>query len=97
MIIEVDDKTGRATTYKSVMEFASSHSDDFNEYYKHKYTPKIQVELTNLQILQDLLPKGTSPIKKIYAHRNYIVVKCENKESYSLKRIGEYPYFQFWN
>lgn len=95
MIIEVDDKTGRATTYKSVMEFASIHSDVFDEYYKHKYTPKIQVNVFNIQILQNLLPEGTSPIKKIHEHSNYIVVNCENGEIHSLNRIGEYSYFKF--
>lgn len=95
MIIEVDDKTGLATTYKSVMEFARNHKEELEDHYKKRFTPKIQVEVNNIQILQDLLPEGTSPIKKIHEHRNYIVVNCEKGEIHSLDRCGEYPYFKF--
>lgn len=96
MIIEVDNKTGLATTYKSVMEFARNHKEELEEHYKKRYTPKIQVEVNNIQKLQDLLPEGTSPIKKIYEHTKYIVVNCENGEIHSLDRCGEYPYFKFY-
>lgn len=96
MIIEVDDKTGLATTYKSVMEFARNHKEELEDRYKKRFTPEIQVEVNNIQLLQDLLPEGTSPIKKIHEHRNYIVVNCENGEIHSLDRSGEYPYFKFY-
>ena len=95
MIIEVDDKTGLATTYKSVFEFAREHSQELDEHYKKKYLPKVEVSLWNLSLIQDLLPEGTSPIKKIHEHRNYIVVNCEKGEIHSLDRCGEYPYFKF--
>ena len=96
MIIEVDDKTGLATTYKSVLEFARVHSQELDEHYKKKYLPKVEVSLWNLSLIQDLLPKDTSPIKKIITHTDYIVVNCENGEIYSLVRIGKHPYFKFY-
>ena len=96
MIIEVDDKTGLATTYKSVLDFARVHNQELDEHYKKKYRPKVEVNLWNLSLIQDLLPKGTSPIKKINAHPSYIVVNCENGEIHSLDRIGERPYFKFY-
>lgn len=101
MIIEVDDKTGIATTYKSVLEFAREHRQDFDEqykkkYHKKKYLPKVEVDLWNLSLIQDLLPKDTSSIKKIITHTDYIVVNCENGEIYSLVRIGEHPYFKLY-
>ena len=96
MIIEVDDKTGIATTYKSVSQFAREHRQDFDKQYKKKYLPKVEVDLWNLSLIQDLLPKDTSPIKKIITHTDYIVVNCENGEIYSLVRIGEHPYFKLY-
>ena len=96
MIIEVDDKTGLATTYKSVFEFAREHSQELDEHYKKKYLPKVEVDLWNLPMIQELLPEGTSPIKKIITHADYIVVNCENGEIYSLVRIGEHPYFKLY-
>ena len=96
MIIEVDDKTGLATTYKSVLDFAKVHNQELDEHYKKKYLPKVEVSLWNLSLIQDLLPKGTSPIKKIITHTDYIVVNCENREIYSLVRIGKHPYFKLY-
>lgn len=96
MIIEVDDKTGFATTYRSVFEFAREHNQELDEHYKKKYLPKVEVSLWNLPLIQDLLPEGTSPIKKIIAHLSYIVVNCENDEVHSLDRIGERPYFKLY-
>lgn len=96
MIIEVDDKTGLATTYKSVLDFARVYNQELDEHYKKKYLPKVEVSLWNLSLIQDLLPKGTSPIKKIITHTDYIVVNCENGEIYSLVRIGKHPYFKFY-
>lgn len=96
MIIEVDDKTGLATTYKSVFEFAREHSKELDGHYKKKYLPKVEVDLWNLSLIQDLLPEGTSPIKKITTHLGYIVVNCENGEVHSLDRIGERPYFKLY-
>ena len=96
MIIEVDEKTGIATTYKSVSQFARVHRQDFDEQYKKKYLPKVEVDVWNLSLIQDLLPVGTSPIKKIITHPSYIVVNCENGEVHSLDRIGERPYFKFY-
>lgn len=82
MIIEVDDKTGFATTYRSVFEFAREHNQELDEHYKKKYLPKVEVSLWNLPLIQDLLPEGTSPIKKIIAHTDYIVLNYENGEIY---------------
>lgn len=82
MIIEVDDKTGLATTYRSVLEFAKVHNQELAEYYKKKYCPNVKVDLCNLPIIQDLLPKGMSPIKKIITHTDYIVLNYENGEIY---------------
>lgn len=82
MIIEVDDKTGLATTYRSVFEFAREHSQELDEHYKEKYLPKVEVSLWNLPLIQDLLPEGTSPIKKIITHTDYIVLNYENGEIY---------------
>ena len=96
MIIEVDDKTGLATTYKSVLDFARVYNQELDEHYKKKYLPKVEVNLWNLSLIQDLLPKGTSSIKKIITHTDYIVVNCENGEIYSLVRIGKHPYFKFY-
>lgn len=96
MIIEVDENTGLATTYKSIFEFAREHSQELDEQYKKKYLPKVEVDLWNLPMIQELLPEGTSPIKKIIAHPSYIVVNCENGEVHSLDRIGERPYFKFY-
>ena len=96
MIIEVDDKTGIATTYRSVMEFARNHSQELDGHDKKKYLPKVEVDVWNLSLIQDLLPEGTSPIKKIITHPSYIVVNCENGEVHSLDRIGERPYFKFY-
>ena len=96
MIIEVDDKTGLATTYKSVFEFAREHSEELDEHYKKKYLPKVEVDLWNLPLIQELLPEGTSPIKRIITHPSYIVVNCEKGEVHSLDRIGERPYFKFY-
>lgn len=95
MIIEVNDITGLATTYRSVTDFAREHSQELDEHYKKKYLPKVEVSLWNLPLIQDLLPEGTSPIKKIITHCNYIVVNCENGEIHSLDRIGERPFFKF--
>ena len=96
MIIEVDDKAGLATTYKSVTDFAREHSQELDEHYKKKYLPKVEVDLWNLSLIQELLPEDTSPIKKITSHNSCIVVKCENGEVHSLERIGERPYFKFY-
>ena len=96
MIIEVDDKTGLATTYRSVTDFAREHRQELDEHYKKKYLPKVEVDVWNLSLIQDLLPKGTSSIKKIITHTDYIVVNCENGEIYSLVRIGKHPYFKFY-
>ena len=96
MIIEVDDKTGLATTYRSVLEFARVHNQELDDHYKKKYCPNVKVDLCNLPLIQDLLPEGTSPIKKIITHTDYIVVNCENGEIYSLVRIGKHPYFKFY-
>ena len=96
MIIEVDDKTGLATTYRSVTDFTREHSQELDEHYKKKYFPKVEIDLWNLSLIQDLLPEGTSPIKKIITHRDYIVVNCENGEIHSLDRIGERPYFKLY-
>ena len=82
MIIEVDDKTGLATTYKSVLDFARVYNQELDEHYKKKYLPKVEVSLWNLSLIQDLLPKGTSPIKKIITHTDYIVLNYENGEIY---------------
>lgn len=82
MIIEVDDKTGFATTYRSVFEFAKVHNQELDEYYKKKYCPNVKVDLCNLPIIQDLLPKCMSPIKKIITHTDYIVLNYENGEIY---------------
>lgn len=82
MIIEVDDKTGLATTYRSVLEFAKVHNQELDEYYKKKYCPNVKVDLCNLPLIQDLLPEGTSPIKKIITHTDYIVLNYENGEIY---------------
>ena len=86
MIIEVDDKTGLATTYRSVLEFAKVHNQELDEYYKKKYCPNVKVDLCNLPLIQDLLPEGTSPIKKIITHTDYIVRNYENGESYYYER-----------
>ena len=94
--IEVDEKTGLATTYKSVFEFAREHSQELDEHYKKKYLPKVEVDSWNLSLIQDLLPKGSAPIKKIITHTDYIVVNCENGEIYSLVRISKHPYFKFY-
>lgn len=80
MIIEVDDKTGFATTYRSVLEFAKVHNQELDEYYKKKYCPNVKIDLCNLPLNQDLLPEGTSPIKKIITHTDYIVLNYENGE-----------------
>ena len=96
MIIEVDEKTGLATTYRSVTDFAREHRQELDEHYKKKYSPKVEVDVWNLSLIQDLLPVGTSPIKKIITHPSYIVVNCENGEVHSLDRIGERPYFKFY-
>ena len=96
MIIEVDDKTGLATTYKSIFEFAREHSKELDEQYKKKYLPKVEVDLWNLPMIQEFLPEGTSSIKKIITHPSYIVVNCEKGEVHSLDRIGERPYFKFY-
>ena len=96
MIIEVDDKTGLATTYKSVLDFARVYNQELDEHYKKKYLPKVEVSLWNLPLIQELLPEGTAPIKKIIAHPSYIVINCENGEVHSLDRIGERPYFKFY-
>lgn len=96
MIIEVDDKTGLATTYSSVFEFAREHSQELDDHYKKKYLPKVKVSLWNLSLIQDLLPEGTSPIKKIITHPSYIVVNCENGEVHSFDRIGERLYFKLY-
>ena len=82
MIIEVDDKTGLATTYRSVLEFAKVHNQELDEHYKKKYCPNVKVDLCNLPIIQDLLPKDMSPIKKIITHTDYIVLNYENGEIY---------------
>lgn len=82
MIIEVDDKTGFATTYRSVLEFAKVHNQELDEYYKKKYCPNVKVDLCNLPIIRDLLPKDMSPIKKIITHTDYIVLNYENGEIY---------------
>lgn len=82
MIIEVDDKTGLATTYRSVFEFAKVHNQELDEYYKKKYCPNVKDDLCNLPIIQDLLPKDMSPIKKIITHTDYIVLNYENGEIY---------------
>ena len=82
MIIEVDDKTGLATTYRSVLEFAKVHNQELDEHYKKKYCPNVKVDLCNLPIIQDLLPKDMSPIKKIITHTDYIVLNYENGEMY---------------
>ena len=96
MIIEVNDITGVATTYKSVSEFAREHSQELDEHYKKKYLPKVEVDLWNLPLIQELLPEGTSPIKRIITHPSYLVVNCENGEVHSLDRIGERPHFKFY-
>ena len=80
MIIEVDDKTGLATTYRSVLEFAKVHNQELDEHYKKKYCLNVKVDLCNLPLIQDLLPEGMSPIKKIITHTDYIVLNCENDE-----------------
>lgn len=82
MIIEVDDKTGFATTYRSVLEFAKVHNQELDEYYKKKYCLNVKIDLCNLPIIQDLLPKGMSSIKKIITHTDYIVLNYENGEIY---------------
>ena len=96
MIIEVDDKTGLANTYRSVLEFAKVHNQELDEYYKKKYCPNVKVDLCSLPIIRDLLPEGTSPIKKIITHPSYIVANCENGEVHSLDRIGERQYFKLY-
>ena len=96
MIIEVNENTGLATTYRTVTDFAREHSQELDEHYKKKYLPKVEVDLWNLSLIQELLPEGTSPIKKITSHNSCIVVKCENGEVHSLERIGERPYFKLY-
>ena len=88
MIIEVDDKTGLATTYKSVLEFAREHSQELDEHYKKKYLPKVEVDLWNLSLIRDLLPEGTSPIKKIITHTDYIVLNCENGKIHYYEKMN---------
>ena len=62
MIIEVDDKTGKATTYKSMYEFTSAHSKELDEIYEKKFAPEVELNLWNRELLEEQLPAGTGKI-----------------------------------
>lgn len=94
MIIEVDDKTGKATTYKSMYEFTFAHSKELDEIYEKKFAPEVELNFWNRELLEEQLPSGAGKIVCITSHRSYIVCKCENGEVYSFDRTGETPYFK---
>ena len=94
MIIEVDDKSGQCKSYKSFDDFCYEHSNELDEKYRKQFAPKVEVSMWNLELIQSLLPKCATPIVKVTEHVNYIVVKCEDGEIYSLNRIGSHPWFE---
>lgn len=81
MIIEVDDKTGKATTYKSMYEFTSAHCKELDEIYKKKFAPKVKLNFWNRKLLEEQLPSGTGKIVCITSHHivltSYACVKME--------------------
>ena len=94
MIIEVDDKSGQCKSYKTFDDFCYEHSNELAEKYRKQFAPKVEVSMWNIELIQSLLPKCATPIVKVTEHVNYIVVKCEDGEIYSLNRIGSHPWFE---
>ena len=94
MIIEVDDNTKESKVYSSLCEFCSAHSDELAEKYRKQFAPSVEVNMWNLELIQSLLPSCATKIIMVTERYSYIVVKCEDGEVYSLKRIGEYPWFE---
>lgn len=94
MIIEVDETTGKATTYKTLDAFTHAHKDELDSIYKKKFAPKIELDLWNDAVLTDQLPKGAGKIVRITSHIGHIVCKCENGDVYSFDRVPESPYFK---
>ena len=94
MIIEIYDNTKESKTYMSLHEFCAAHSDELTEKYRKQFAPAVEVNMLNLELIQSLLPSCATKIVMVTEHTGYIVVKCEDGEVYSLKRIGEYPYFE---
>ena len=94
MIIECDVNTKVSKVYSSLYEFCAAHSDELAEKYRKQFAPAVEVNMWNLESIQSLLPSCATKIVMVTEHTGYIVVKCEDGEVYSLKRIGEYPYFK---
>ena len=94
MIIEIDDNSGQCKSYKSLDAFCSEHSNELAEKYRKQFAPKVEVDMWNLELIQSLLPSCATPIVKVTEHADYIVVKCDDGEVYSLNRIGVYPWFE---
>lgn len=93
MIIEVDETTGQAVTYKSLNALLHAHDSEIVETYRKRFAPEIQINLWNKDIIKSILPKNAGDIVKITSHSSYIVVATTN-DIYSLDRIGAYPYFK---
>ena len=101
MIIEVDDTTKESKTYMSLYEFCAAHSDELAEKFRKQFSPSVEVNMWNLELIQSLLPSCATKIIMVTEHASYIVVKCEDGEVYSLNRIGQFPWFELdlkpWN
>ena len=95
MIIEIDDNTKESKVYMSLYEFCSAHSEELAEKYRKQFSPSVEVNMWNLELIQSLLPSCATKIVMVTEHSSYIVVKCKDGEVYSLKRIGEYPWFDY--
>ena len=94
MIIEIDDNTKESKVYNSLHEFCAAHRDELAEKYRKQFAPSVEVNMWNLELIQSLLPSCATKIVMVTEHTGYIVVKCDDGEVYSLKRIGEYPWFE---
>ena len=88
MIIEVDDTTKESKTYMSLYEFCAAHSDELAEKFRKQFSPSVEVNMWNLELIQSLLPSCATKIIMVTEHASYIVVKCEDGEVYSLNGIG---------
>ena len=101
MIIEVDDNTKECKTYMTLHEFCAAHIEELAEKFRKQFTPSVEVNMWNLGLIQSLLPSCATKIVMVTEHSSYIVVKCDDGEVYSLKRIGQYPWFELdlkpWN
>lgn len=94
MIIEVDEQTGKAVTYKSIAEFCRHHNRELKAHYEKKPKHAVEVNLLNKDIIEHLLPEDSGTVTRIHSHTSFIVVNTDRGNIFSLDRTGEPPFFK---